>query len=381
MSDRDSGSPFVQNRRQFLGNAAAVGGAGLLPGAIALSEAASAQGASDTLVIAAPATPQGLDIEFDVSLGSIDTLGAIYEYMLGYEKMADPNAPGVLREDTGVHADKPNGLALKGKLAESWELTPDGRKATFKLREGVKSNWGNPFTAKDVKWTWDRKFNLKGQGIFQTSVLGLHTPDQIKIEGDHAISFNLDKPNPILLKQQCNLANPIYDGTKCAEVGRQGRPLGGAVPQERQRRVWPLPIEAAGARSAGRVRGARRLLGRQACDEARHHEGSADIGEPALVVAGRRGRHRSVPSTARAAVAQRRQRGGGRLQSTPPTRSGSSSTPPSSRSTMSTCVAPSTMRFRRTRSSAPSTTATRTSRRPPCRTSTRWPTLRSSTTT
>ena len=44
--------------------------------------------------------------------------------MLGYEKMADPNAPDVLREDTGVHPDKPNGLALKGKLAESWELRP-----------------------------------------------------------------------------------------------------------------------------------------------------------------------------------------------------------------------------------------------------------------
>jgi peptide/nickel transport system substrate-binding protein len=224
MSDRDSGPSLVQNRRQFLGNTAAIGAAGVLPASISLSDAASAQGASDTLVIAAPATPQGLDIEFDVSLGSIDTLGAIYEYMLGYEKMADPNAPGVLREDTGVHPDKPNGLALKGKLAESWELAPDGRKATFKLREGVKSNWGNPFTAKDVKWTWDRKFNLKGQGLFQTAVLGLHTPDQIKIEGDHAISFNLDKPNPILLKQQCNLANPIYDGAKCAEVGGKDDP-------------------------------------------------------------------------------------------------------------------------------------------------------------
>jgi peptide/nickel transport system substrate-binding protein len=224
MSDRDAGSSFTQNRRQFLRNTAVAGGAGLLPGALALSDIASAQGASDTLVIAAPATPQGLDIEFDVSLGSIDTLGAIYEYMLAYEKMPDPNAPDVMREDTGVHPDKPNGLALKGKLAESWELAPDGRKATFKLREGVKSNWGNPFTAKDVKWTWDRKFNLKGQGLFQTAVLGLHTPDQIKIEGDHAISFNLDKPNPLLLKQQCNLANPIYDATKCAEVGGKDDP-------------------------------------------------------------------------------------------------------------------------------------------------------------
>lgn len=224
MSDRDAGSRFPQNRRQFLRNSAALGGASLVPGAGVLSDPALAQGAADTLVVASPATPQGLDIEFDVSLGSIDTLGALYEYMLGYEKMADPHAPGVMREDTGVHPDKPNGLALKGKLAESWEVTPDGRKATFKLREGVKSNWGNPFTAKDVKWTWDRKFNLKGQGLFQTAVLGLHTPDQIKIEGDHAISFNLEKPNPLLLKQQCNLANPIYDSVKCAQAGGKDDP-------------------------------------------------------------------------------------------------------------------------------------------------------------
>jgi peptide/nickel transport system substrate-binding protein len=128
MSDRDSGSSFVQNRRQFLSNTAAIGSASLLPAALT-PQAASAQGVSDTLVIAAPATPQGLDIEFDVSLGSIDTLGVLYEYMLGYEKMADPNAPDVLREDTGVHPDKPNGLALKGKLAESWELAPGGRNA------------------------------------------------------------------------------------------------------------------------------------------------------------------------------------------------------------------------------------------------------------
>lgn len=224
MSRRDAGSGFPQNRRQFLRNTALAGGVSLVPETLAFSDPALAQGASDTLVIAAPATPQGLDIEFDVSLGSIDTLGAIYEYMLAYDKMPDPHAPGVMREDTGVHADKPNGLALKGMLAESWDMAPDGRKATFKLREGVKSNWGNLFTAKDVKWTWDRKFNLKGQGLFQTAVLGLHTPEQIKIEGDYAISFNLDKPNPLLLKQQVNLANPIYDGTKCAEVGGKDDP-------------------------------------------------------------------------------------------------------------------------------------------------------------
>jgi peptide/nickel transport system substrate-binding protein len=223
MSDHLTRLKLGPTRRKFLQTAAAAGGVAMLPTPFRMGEA-FAQDASNTLVIAAPATPQGLDIEFDVSLGSIDSLGALYEYMLAYEKVEDPDAPGVLREDTSVHTDTPSNLALRGRLAETWEVSPDGRKATFKLREGVTSNWGNSFTSKDVKWTWDRKFNLKGQGLFQTAVLGLTSPDQIKVEGDYAISFNLDKPNPLLLKQQCNLANPIYDATKCAEVGGNDDP-------------------------------------------------------------------------------------------------------------------------------------------------------------
>ena len=110
-------------------------------------------------------------------------LGALYEYMLGYEKIPDPQNPDVLREDTSVHGDKKNGLALRGRLAEDWEISPDGLKATFKLRDGVKSNWGNTFSSQDVKWTWDRKFNLKGQGIFQTSVLGLKARTRSRSRG------------------------------------------------------------------------------------------------------------------------------------------------------------------------------------------------------
>lgn len=213
------------DRRQLLKTAAAVGAAAVAPGTLRSGEAKAAD-RNTTLVIAAPATPQGLDIEFDVSLGSIDSLGPLYEYMLAYEKIPDPQNPDVMREDTAVHSDKKNGLALRGRLATDWEISDDGRKATFKLREGVKSNWGNTFSAEDVKWTWDRKFNLKGQGIFQTSVLGLKHPDQVKIEGPMAISFNLEKPSPILLKQQCNLANPIYDSKKIKDVGGSGDPWG-----------------------------------------------------------------------------------------------------------------------------------------------------------
>ena len=74
------------DRRRFVKGAVAAGSAAVATNTF-LPSSVAAQDASTTLVIAAPATPQGLDIEFDVSLGSIDSLGALYEYMLAYEKI------------------------------------------------------------------------------------------------------------------------------------------------------------------------------------------------------------------------------------------------------------------------------------------------------
>jgi peptide/nickel transport system substrate-binding protein len=208
----------LSERRAFLKKSAAVTSAAAVAGVLRPFDA-MAQSPSKTLVIAAPATPQSLDIEFDVSLGSIDSLGAIYDYLVAYEKVPDPQNPDVMREDTSVRTDRPNNLALRGSLAESWEVSKDNKKAIFKLRNGVRSNSGNLLSAEDVKWTWDRKFHLKGQGPFLTGTLGLKTPDQIKIEGPMAVSFNLDSANPLLLKLQAALNNPIYDSKKCKTVG------------------------------------------------------------------------------------------------------------------------------------------------------------------
>jgi peptide/nickel transport system substrate-binding protein len=47
-------------------------------------------------------------------------------------------------------------LKLEGELAESWEISPDGRKITFHLRKGVKWHDGAPFTSDDVMFTYRR---------------------------------------------------------------------------------------------------------------------------------------------------------------------------------------------------------------------------------
>ena len=208
-------------RRDVLRGGATMAGMAAMPGRW-VSEATAA--AANTLVIAAPATPQSLDSNFDVSLGTFEAVAALYDNLLEFRKIADPKRPDAFREDIADHPELPSGLAVQGKLAQSFELDPAGKFIRFQLRQGVKSNWGNELTAEDVKWTWDRKFALGAIGAFYLSTLGLDNKDGVKVEGKYTVSINLDNPNPLLAKLQPNLYNPIYDSTKCKQVATTDDP-------------------------------------------------------------------------------------------------------------------------------------------------------------
>ena len=52
-------------------------------------------------------------------------------------------------------------LEMVSDLAEKWEVSPDGKVWTFHLRKGVKWHDGTPFTADDVKFTFDSILNPK----------------------------------------------------------------------------------------------------------------------------------------------------------------------------------------------------------------------------
>lgn len=50
---------------------------------------------------------------------------------------------------------------LEPRLAERWELSKDGKTYTFHLRKGVTFHNGLPFTAADVKYSWERALDPK----------------------------------------------------------------------------------------------------------------------------------------------------------------------------------------------------------------------------
>ncbi len=67
-------------------------------------------------------------------------------------------------------------------LAESWELSQDGTTITFHLRSGVKWHDGKPFTAADVKYSYENLSPLHSRAapVFKR-VASIETPDELTV--------------------------------------------------------------------------------------------------------------------------------------------------------------------------------------------------------
>src|ERR1700748_3712543 len=85
-------------------------------------------------------------------------------------------------------------------LATSWRWSEDGKTLTVALRKGVTWHDGKPFTAADVKCTWDllagkakENFKLNFRKGWYANVEG------VSVEGDDQAIFHLKEPQPALL--------------------------------------------------------------------------------------------------------------------------------------------------------------------------------------
>jgi peptide/nickel transport system substrate-binding protein len=106
--------------------------------------------------------------------------------------------------------------SIRGELAESYEVSADGLKITFKLRKDAKFHDGTPVTADDVKWSLDRAVTANSLAKAQLLTGSLTSPDQFKVINAHTFEVTLPKPDKLALP---NLATvyPIIINSKLAK--------------------------------------------------------------------------------------------------------------------------------------------------------------------
>jgi peptide/nickel transport system substrate-binding protein len=116
-----------------------------------------------------------------------------------------------------------------GELAETWTWRDDGKTLVFALRKGVRWHDGQPFTSKDVKYTFDQVrgapgtsgFRLNPRKAWYAQVQAIETPDP------STVAFKLKRPQPALLLLLASGYSPVYPAhvpaadlrTRCVGTG------------------------------------------------------------------------------------------------------------------------------------------------------------------
>jgi peptide/nickel transport system substrate-binding protein len=118
----------------------------------------------------------------------------------------------------------PGTQPVENDLAESWQRTSD-TSYVFKLRKGVR--WhnkppvnGRELTAEDVKYTYDRFLNTKGNGNRYL----LESVEKIETLDKHTVKFTLREPNAWFIDQLASTATWIVAQEAVEKFGDLKRP-------------------------------------------------------------------------------------------------------------------------------------------------------------
>jgi peptide/nickel transport system substrate-binding protein len=146
----------------------------------------------------------------------------------------DPNIPGTTREAFALSMSSYDRLVsfgrkqlngkwvfdldtITGELAESYSVSPDGLKLTFRLRPDAKFHDGSPVTAEDVKWSLDRCVTAPVLGKAQLLTGSMTSADQFKVIDPLTFEVTLPRPDKLALP---NLATvyPMIINSKLAKA-------------------------------------------------------------------------------------------------------------------------------------------------------------------
>ena len=165
-------------------------------------------------LLASPAAAQeparGGTLVFGINSGDPPTYDCHQSALFPIIHLLTPHYSNLLKIDTA------NYPKLIGDLARSWTVADDARTYTFKLHANVKFHDGSPFSAADVKASYDRIRNPP-QGVISVRQGLVADIDTIETPDPLTAIFRLKRPNRALIYAFGNPFNCIYSAAKLKE--------------------------------------------------------------------------------------------------------------------------------------------------------------------
>jgi peptide/nickel transport system substrate-binding protein len=165
-------------------------------------------------LLASPAAAQeparGGTLVFGINSGDPPTYDCHQSALFPIIHLLTPHYSNLLKIDTA------NYPRLIGDLAQSWTVAEDARTYTFKLHANVKFHDGSPFSAADVKASYDRIRNPP-QGVISVRQGLVADIDTIETPDPLTVIFRLKRPNRALIYAFGNPFNCIYSAAKLKE--------------------------------------------------------------------------------------------------------------------------------------------------------------------
>ena len=126
-------------------------------------------------------SPASMSIHEEVTVYSLGPVMGVFNNLVLYDQ----------------HVKQNSMQSIVPELANSWTWDEDGTRLTFKLHEGVKWHDGKPFTARDVKCTWDL---LQGKASERLRInprkAWYRNLEEVTTNGDYEATFVLRRPQP-----------------------------------------------------------------------------------------------------------------------------------------------------------------------------------------
>ena len=167
----------------------------MLTGAIFAAQPALAQKHGGTLKYSHRDNPPTTSIHEEATISTVNPFMAVFNNLV----LFDQSKP---RE--GLDTIVPD-------LAESWNWSEDGKRITFKLRQGVKWHDGKPFTSKDVGCTFDLLLGKAKDGLrLNPRQVWYQNVENVRLDGDFEVTLELKEPQPSLLAMLASGYSPIY---------------------------------------------------------------------------------------------------------------------------------------------------------------------------